>query len=489
VAGFRVLSDIRIAHRQIPVKARGRDQLNLIDFPIAGLQYQQPKDSEGKRPDELVCVIDSYDRELDKVVPRKLTRRTASRHGFPTPLEDEVLVGLLTLTRLKNNFTLPRIEFRNAELFDLMGWPHNGSSTTRLGIALDRLTGLTLKYENSWTTEDGSFEKEFTTGVLESYNFAKQVQGRRSASSVFSWVQWASEVFADIQRGNVKELNTDEYFSLQLPISRRIYRFLDKQLVQNSHFEMELTTFAGHIGLSETTHIGKIKERLTPAFTELAGISGFTLPASREERYRKRGPGDWLLVAHRSTAAKSASVSTSKPFRTAVGTEGAASLVCDFYRAWNGTTYHRPTSRELDQAQSIIENFGIDAASAVLPLVVKEMKHRFPEAKAFGATMRYWGDAHKTYRKRQEHAAMRAREHEQEQQTVKKNEHEAQRRERLRQRWDSLSETGREQIRLRVRSKCSRTVCQFLDQKKHDDPLVMLACLEYLDTDADLASQ
>ncbi|MCM2374699.1 replication initiator protein A [Rhodopirellula sp. ICT_H3.1] len=483
------MSDIRIAHRQIPVKSRGRDQLNLIDFPIAGLQYQQPKDSEGKRPDELVCVIDSYDRELDKVVPRKLTRRTASRHGFPTPLEDEVLVGLLTLTRLKNNFTLPRIEFRNAELFDLMGWPHNGSSTTRLGIALDRLTGLTLKYENSWTTEDGSFEKEFTTGILESYNFAKQVQGRRSGSSVFSWVQWASEVFADIQRGNVKELNTDEYFSLQLPISRRIYRFLDKQLVQNAHFEMELTTFAGHIGLSETKHIGKIKERLASAFAELEQIPSFCLPATVEQRFIKRGPGDWLLIAHRSAATESQAVGTSPTVRTAVGTEGAASLVCDFYTAWNGATYHRPTSRELDQAQSIIDTFGIDAASAVLPLVVKEMKHLFPEAKAFGATMRYWGDAHKTYRKRQEQAKQRACEHEENLQASKKNEYEVRRRETLRQRWESLSESRREQIRVRVRSNCSGTVRQFLDQKKYKDPLVMLACLECLNADdADLAS-
>gem|GEM_PF-4832990 len=62
---------------------------------------------------------------------------------LPTPLEDEVLVGLLTLTRLKNNFTLPRVEFHNSELYDLMGWPHNGSSNTRLGVALDRLA---LKY-------------------------------------------------------------------------------------------------------------------------------------------------------------------------------------------------------------------------------------------------------------------------------------------------------------------------------------------------------
>lgn len=104
-----------------------------------------------------------------------------------------------------------------------MAWPQNGTSNTRLGIALDRLTGLTLKYENSSTTEDGSFETEFTAGLLESYNFTKQTKRRRTPAPQQSSVQWASEVFPGIQRGNVDALNTDEFFSLQLPISRRIY--------------------------------------------------------------------------------------------------------------------------------------------------------------------------------------------------------------------------------------------------------------------------
>ena len=199
MAGFLTLSESTGQYRHIPSHSRGRDQLNLIDFPIAVLRHQQPTDANGKRPDELVCVIHSYDRRLDKVVPRKLTRRTASKHGFPTPLEDEVLVGLLTLTRLKNNFSSPRVEFRNSELYDLMDWPHTGNSSQRLAIALDRLTGLTLKYENSWTTEDGSFQKELTTGLLESFEFTTQVNGKRSPMAECSWVQWAAMLSRGVQ--------------------------------------------------------------------------------------------------------------------------------------------------------------------------------------------------------------------------------------------------------------------------------------------------
>ncbi|MEZ6125776.1 MAG: hypothetical protein R3C49_21750 [Planctomycetaceae bacterium] len=288
------MSDSPQQHRQIPSQPRGRDQLNLIDFPIAVLQYQQPKTNEGKRPDEIVCVIDSYDRDLDKVVPRKLTRRTASKHIFPTPLEDEVLVGLLTLTRLKNNFTKPRVEFRNTELYDLMGWPHNGSSNTRLGVALDRLTGLTLKYENSWTTEDGSFEKEFTTGLLESYKFTKQTQGRRSAAGEQSWVQWASEVFADILRGNVKELNTDEYYSLHcFSILAECIASLTSKLGESPHFEMELELLPAISDWPETQHVGKIMSDCFRHSRNLKGspASSIRRPPSRDTESEVRATG------------------------------------------------------------------------------------------------------------------------------------------------------------------------------------------------------
>ncbi len=475
-----MLADFSQQYRQIPSQSRGRDQLNLIDFPISVLQYQQPKDNQGNRPEEIVCVIDSYDRDLDRVIPRKLTRRTASKHGFPTPLEDEVLVALLTLTRLKNNFTLPRVEFSNAELYDLMGWQHNGTSNTRLGIALDRLTGLTLKYENSWSTEDGSFEKEFTTGLLESYKFVKQTQGRRLPSSEQSWVQWASEVFADIQRGNVKALNTDEYFSLQLPISRRMYRFLDKQFGESRHFEMELRAFAAHIGLSETQHVGKMKERLTPAFAELEKLGSFIDPADFNKRFRKRGPGDWLVTVDRSNKPAIQAQSQRPNARSYIGSDAAAKLVTDFYSAWNGNIHHKPFRRELEQAQSIVDLYGVELATSLLQMVIKDMKVRFADARAFGATMLYWNDAH-TKLKRQEASRQSIAVQDQHEAVVSAEKQEAtRRRQMLRQHWSTLTEEHQNAIRGRVRSRCSSTVRQFIDQKRFDDPLVMLACLDLL---------
>jgi hypothetical protein len=472
-----------IPHRPSTPPSSGRDELNLIDFPISVLQYQQPLDADGNRPDELVCVIRSFDRYLGEVVPRKLTRRTASKHGFPTPLEEEVLIALLTLTRLKNDFASPRVSFRNAELFDLMGWPSNGNSSERLGVALDRLKGLTLKYENAWTTGKNKYEKEFTTGLLDSYQFVVQTMGT-SEGKAESWVQWASEVFADIQQGNVKELNTDRYFSLDRPIARRLYRFLDKHLEETPQFNMELLTFAAHLGISGTTHVGKIKERLMPGVKALEEMGDFIEPMAPKERFVKRGAGDWCVQFSRAScrdAGVRQSPSTNKRREHRLSDSAAKTLVSEFYTSWSGDQQHLVTRHELFQAQTVISRYGAEYVNELLPVLVKIMKQQFPDARAFGAANNYWHDADKSLKRRQanlqkEREPMVQREVEQ-----ANAKQEQARLEARRERWNRLTAEQQQAIRGRVAAVSSATVQRFIAHGKYRDPLVERACLDEME--------
>ena len=489
VAISEPMTNGEVPHRPNTPPSSGRDELNLIDFPISVLQYQQPLDADGNRPDELVCVIRSFDRYLGEVVPRKLTRRTASKHGFPTPLEEEVLIALLTLTRLKNNFTSPRVSFRNAELFDLMGWPSNGNSSERLGVALDRLKGLTLKYENAWTTGKNKYEKEFTTGLLDSYQFVVQTMGNGEGKAE-SWVQWASEVFADIQQGNVKELNTDRYFSLDRPIARRLYRFLDKHLDETPQFKMELLTFAAHLGISGTTHIGKIKERLMPGVKALEAMGDFIEPMAPKERFVKRGAGDWCVQFARASR-QEAGTRPKRPVNNRrenrLSDTAAKTLVSEFYSAWSGDPQHLVTRHELHQAQTVIGRYGADYAGEMLPVLVKVMKQQFPEARAFGAANNYWHDADKAIKRRQtsqqkEKEPLLQREAEQ-----SKLKEEQARLEARRTRWNQLTQQQQDAIRNRVAEVSNQTVKRFISLGKFADPLVERACLNEMERAAEAA--
>lgn len=460
----------------------GRDELNLIDFPIGVLQYQQPLDEDGRPPAELVCTVESFDKHVGQVVPRTLTRRTSSKYGFPTPLEDDVLVGLLTLTRLKTNFESPRVSFRNGELYDLIRWPHNGASNRRLSIALDRLQGLTLKYENSWTTNDGEFEKEFTTGLLDSYEIVKPSQHRDADDRGESSVVWASEVFADIQRGNVKELNTDRFFSLDLPIARRLYRFLDKHLREQPHFEIDLVTLAAHLGISGTRHIGKIKERLRKSLQKLEHAGDLIRPAAQSERYRKQGRGQWLAVFDRVSLEYGTQDQTKTPSRDSRsrqqlwkanhGDSPARQLVSAFYEKWSGDTHHIATRNELSQAQTLVARYGTEHAIALVPKLVRIMKQAFPQARAFGATLNYWHEADKAGQQ-----LIRTTKPETEVVDDSQRQVDRQQLESQRQQWAALSEQKQNRIRDRVAQSSSDTVRRFIAEKKFDDLLVERACL------------
>lgn len=466
---------------------RGRDELNLIDFPISTLKHQQPVSDGGQRRDELVSEIRCYDRDLDRVVPRKLTRRTSSKRGFPTPLEDEVLIGLLSLTRIHNDFQSPRVEFRNSELLELMRWPQNGTSTRRLSMALDRLTGLTLKYENSWTDGDGEFQKEFTTGLLESYRFTRQTRGRHRPEAERSWIQWSSEVFADIQRGNVRELDTDQFYGLTLPISRRMYRFLDRRLSEASLFEIDLSTFAAHLGLSELTHVGKIKQRLAPAISELVALPGFMTPCEPSERYIKRGPGDWLIRFEREseptvTLIESQSKSRDKadhPRQKRPANE--EQLVREFYRLWSNESDQQVTRNEWKQSAEIIRRYGTERAQSLLKIVIRLMKVDFPDARAFGATMHFWSLADKKLNRETSRVLKEKTEQSESSDDETRLSAERKRRERLLTEWNQLDEKAQQNIQHSVRQNAAPAVSRLLEDKGLDDPLVLIHCLNELE--------
>lgn len=463
----------------------GSDELNLIDFPIGLLQHQQPKGRDESSPDELVCTIDSYDAELDRVVPRTLTRRTSSKFGFPTPVDEEVLIGLLTLTRRQNSFTSPLLKFRNRELYELMGWHNNGRARRRLSQAFDRLKGLDLKYENSWSSDNERYEKEFSTGLLDSYELVSRVDSDTD-SSTESWIRWAAEVFADMQRGNVKELDTKQFFSLRRPVARRLYRFLDKYLQDNKPFEIELAKLATQMGISDTTHVGKIKERLTEGIRELEELGDFIKPAPREQRYSKKRAGLWLIRFERvgsefvQPKVDGGPAAKGKPKATPV--EGAQKLVVDFYALWSGDQHHVATRNEQFRASEIVRRWGSEKANALLPIVVKAMKKSFPDAHSFGATTNFWPVANDQLVRQDKRTAEASERQEQQKREEERAKAQKAKIASQRKRFSELPDAQQAAIRARIlKSPLSgETLKSFIRQGKYDDPLVMLACLAEL---------
>src|SRR3982751_2210038 len=123
----------------------GRDELNLAEFPLTALcRCVSPG---GK---SLVFEDRIRDQGTGEMVARRLTISADDQYGLPPPLDDDVIVGLIQLTKAANNFTNRTVPFSRYQLVELLGWPYKGQSFRRIDESLNRWLGVTLRYENAW---------------------------------------------------------------------------------------------------------------------------------------------------------------------------------------------------------------------------------------------------------------------------------------------------------------------------------------------------
>ena len=137
--------------------------MNLAEFPIAALTDRVP---DGQTT---LVFEDRLDQRDGPPIVRRLTIMAPSKHGLPAAVDDEVIVGLIQLTKRRNNFTDPKVQFSRYELIDLLGWPQTGPSYRRIEEALHRWVGVVLVYENAW------WDNQAKSWVDESFHILENV--------------------------------------------------------------------------------------------------------------------------------------------------------------------------------------------------------------------------------------------------------------------------------------------------------------------------
>ncbi|CAN5905813.1 hypothetical protein BH23PLA1_BH23PLA1_31640 [soil metagenome] len=274
----------------------GRDELNLAEFPITLLADRVPSGCK-----TLVFEDSVHDLQTGERVPRRVTVTGSDAFGLPTAIDDEVLVALLQMTKLSNNFTEPRVRFTRYELLRLLGWSDDGRSYRRIEESLNRWMGVTLYYDRAWWNRDAQAWVSEKFHVLEHVSLLDRATKRRLAArgkdQGLSSITWNQVVFQSFQADNLKRLDLDTYFALTGAVAKRMYRFLDKRFYQRRRWEFDLKEFAfEHIGISRNySDSGRIKAKLDPALEELTAI-GVLEPMPRDDRYVKLQRGVWKIV-------------------------------------------------------------------------------------------------------------------------------------------------------------------------------------------------
>jgi len=278
----------------------GRDELNLAEFPICALAHRlRPEQKTLRFEDRL------FDRQRGEMITRQLTITGSDAYGLPTALDDEVLLGLIQLTRLRD-FTDRKVPFSRHQLLRLLGWRNDSKSYARLEASLNRWTGVTLYYRNAWWNLARKCWVDEKFHILDNVWVCHRDSplpdtGLATGGSPVSAFVWNEVLFRSFQAGNLKSLDFDFYRDLRSAVAKRLYRFLDKRFYQRGRWEFDLKEFAWeHAGLARGYDAGNLKRKLRAGIAELEQ-KGYLKPLPETARFRKLCSGQWRVAFERAT--------------------------------------------------------------------------------------------------------------------------------------------------------------------------------------------
>src|SRR4051812_12301417 len=307
-----------------------KDEMNLAEFPIA-----QVTDRADKSAEKTLRFEDKvFDVSKNQYVTRRLVITASDEYGLPTAKDDEVILGLMQLTRLENDFTSRTVSFSRSDLIRLLAWPDTGPSYRRLSLSFNRWLGVSLHYHNAWW--DKSQDRWTTLGfhIIESFALTGGSRTKGQSELPLCRFTWNEDVFKSFQAGYLKRLDLDFYLGLSLPTAKRIYRFLDKRFYHRPEWTFDLKEFAlDHVGLSRGYEGNtQLSRKLLPAIRELEE-KGFLVPMEPDQRFRKNSTRDWKVIFVRQGGAEAAEVPSRKP-----GDDASGLIAALTERGVSGTT-------------------------------------------------------------------------------------------------------------------------------------------------------
>jgi hypothetical protein len=273
----------------------GRDEMNLAEFPLTTLADRAPHGCK-----TLVFEDRIWDRGHAQHRVRRLTISASDKYGLPTAIDDEVILGLVQVSKAAG-FVDRRVRFSRYQLIHLLGWRDEGRSYRRLEHSLKRWLGVTLYYENAWWDKAQKRWVDAHFHLLDDlvlYHRPKPHAGvsAKAGDAALSFFTWNEMVFRSFQAGFLKQLDLDFYRRLKLAAAKRMYRFLDKRFHFSSTLRFNLPVFAcEHIGLSRRYDAAQLKRRLSPAVAELEQ-AGYLVPLPAKDRFHRLRRGHWEVV-------------------------------------------------------------------------------------------------------------------------------------------------------------------------------------------------
>ncbi len=264
------------SRQQIQIIA-SRDEMNLVEFPFTLLS----KRNENQKTIE----FSDWTTANGIATKREWVVTGSDKYGLPTANDEELYIALMKVSK-DMDFQNRRVPIVRYQLAKLMGWGLDGKGYERIEQGLDRLSGVRIKAKNAfWDNE----KKKYVTvnfGIIDDYYLYDEKPGKKlnfaQGELPISNFSWNEVLFNSFKAGNIKTVDAEFYFALRSPITKRLYRFLDKKKYDGKpRFEIGIRKLASLLPLKDD-YPSHIKIALEKAHDELIE-KGFLISVDYEK--------------------------------------------------------------------------------------------------------------------------------------------------------------------------------------------------------------
>lgn len=241
-----------------------KEEMNLAEFPFTLLSHRT---SETQKTIEINQKI--RDRN-NRIISQRWTVTGSDKYGLPLAADNDIYLALMQIFK-ENGFENRQIYFTRYQLLKTMEQIPSKQTYKMIERALDRLISVTVKSENAFWDNRAKTYITKAFHLFDSYDLYDE--RNRNYDDIqpvlpLSNVVMSEFLFNSIKSSYIKSLDISFYFTLQIPLTRRLYRFLDKKKYHRSIYEIDILGLASLMPLQDR-YPSQIKRRLEKAHDEL----------------------------------------------------------------------------------------------------------------------------------------------------------------------------------------------------------------------------
>lgn len=386
-------------------RKNGRDEMNIAEFPITAL-------TKKKNTKPIVCQ-DEIEVHGQKI-KRKWTLSGDLILGTPIATDEETIMFFQKYL-YDLNYQSDTICYTTWEFLKLTNWPIKEDSYLRHAFSLLRLHRASITAEYAFWDNDRKVLVPILEGfhIIEDFKiYSKTALGRPDLDAhiwdnSFNMVR-LSKRFIESAKIYSTQIDLQYYFSLEKPISKRLFRFLNKWFYNTDTLCFDIRKLCyNHLGLVGEYNIAQLKRELDKAHEEL-----LTKPYKNNKPFLQVARYENENVAY---IKMPEALEFSPP---CFQKEDAKSLVMYFHNAC-GHKCVEITQNELKHARKLIKDYGFEKAKFIVDYAISEIKETKKEAKTFGYVLTYLNDALLELKEKEQRDKVKKQQQLKEQQVIK----------------------------------------------------------------------